>query len=239
MNKTKKQLIEEYGDKLRKLGVNLNVVTKQEILQTINFRCVHKHNFVTHPRCYRNSKENFIEKIACLDLETSNLHANFGMILSWGIKVVGGGYLKDVIRENDNFDERIVKSCVDELKKFNRVVGHYSTYFDIPFLRTRALHWEIDFPEYGSIYHTDVWKIARRKLCLHSNRQGSVAETILHQDIKTRIHPQIWLDIQFGSKSQKEKAIKYIVDHNLKDVKQLEGNYLKLRKFVREGKNSI
>jgi len=235
----KKDIIKIYGERLKELGVNLNVLTKDDLLAILNFRCEHKHSVFTHPNCFRKSNSRGLEKVACLDLETSNLHANFGMILSWAIKFIDGKYFKDVVQEGDEFDYRIVKTCIDVLKKADRVVGHYSTYFDIPFLRTRALYWNIDFPEYGSIYHTDVWKIARRKLRLHSNRQGSVAEAVLHQNIKTRIHPQIWLDIQFGSKAKKEKAINYIVDHNIKDVKQLESNYLKLRKFVREGRNSI
>ena len=153
---TKKELLNEYGEQLKILGVNLNVTTKEDLLSIINFRCQHKHSPFTHPKCYRKIDGGAIEKIACLDIETSNLQANFGIILSWVIKTVGGSYSKDVIKQGDKLDCQIVKSCVNALCKFNRVVGHYSTYFDIPFLRTRALYWGIDFPEYGSIYHTDV-----------------------------------------------------------------------------------
>lgn len=240
---TKQEIIKEYGRDLERVGVNVFCVTKQELLRIINFRCRHKHDFRSHPNCYRESKDNLIEKIAVLDIETSNLDANFGIILSWCIKPLSEKIIENNITFEDikkgTKDRRLTKILIDELCKYNRIVTHYGTYFDIGFIRTRALKHGFDFPDYGQIWHTDVWKIAKRKLKLNSNRQGTVAEAILGENIKTRIHSESWLDMQFGNIQQQKDAIAYIVDHNRKDVIQLERNYLKLRRFVREGKNSI
>ena len=45
--------------------------------------------------------------------------------------------------------------------------------------------------------------------------------------------------IKYGDCKSRNKAIEYILDHNTKDVIQLEGNYLALSPFIKEGRNSI
>jgi len=241
--KTRREIIDIFGSFFADLGINIDVCTKKELLAVLNYRCKHSHSAFEHPSCYKKESK-IVEKVCCLDIETSNLHADFGVILSWCIKSLDNKKLfVDTITLDDihknKYDSRVVESCVKNLKEFDRVVGQFSTYFDIPFIRTRAEHWKIDFPKYGDIYHTDIWKIAKRKLRLHSNRQGSIAETILGQNIKTRIHPKIWLQMQFGSDKVREDAIEYITKHNKKDVIQLEALYKRLRKYVREGRTSI
>jgi len=223
---------------------NANKMLKKEILDRFNYRCEHRHNGWAHPECYKRDRGPE-ERIGCLDIESSNLAANFGVMLSYAIKEVGKKVITDqaVLSIHDintnTSDSRIVAKCVEQMRQYDRIVGHYSSRFDIPFIRTRALKWNIDFPPFGSIYHTDVWRIARAKLRLHSNRQGCVGEALTGKDIKTRIHPEIWAKVTMGSMAARKKALAYIMDHNLKDVLQLEVNYLKLRQFVREGRQSI
>lgn len=239
----KQEIIDKYKDDFKQLGINYQTLTKKELLQIINFRCEHKHSFKTHPNCYRNSPDSMVEKIAILDIETSQLKANFGIILSWSVKELDGEIAVDVLRPDDVaqnlYDKQVTASLIKEMLKYNRLVTQFGTYFDIPFIRTRAERWGLDFPGFRSIYHTDVWKIAKRKLLLHSNRQGSIAETVLGHDIKTRVNPKIWLAIQFGNTDEKEKAMKYLIDHNMKDVIELEQIYKRLRKYIREGRTSI
>jgi len=119
--------------------------------------------------------------------------------------------------------------------------GSHNSRFDIPYIRTRALKWGLDdrFPAYGQLYHTDVWRIARTKLKLHSNRQGSVASGIGEIDIKTKIHPHTWLTMQFGTPQERSDAIAEITEHCCLDVEQLATNYRRLAPFVREGRRSI
>lgn len=222
-----------------------NTMKKDELLDRLNFKCSHGHNGFSHPNCYAKEK-GLKERIGCLDIEASNLKANFGIVLSWAIKVIDSDVIiyDNVTEEdlkNNRYDKRIIETLCDELENFDRIVTHYGERFDVPYLRTRAFKWGLEdrFPHYGELYHTDVWKIARNKLCLHSNRQGIVGEAVQHIDIKTRIVPDIWLAMQFGSERVRRNAIAYIVDHCDNDVLQLEGNYLKLRDFAREGRTSI
>jgi uncharacterized protein YprB with RNaseH-like and TPR domain len=212
---------------------------KDEILKLAKGRCKHGHSYLEHYQCYKNDVED-TERVGFIDIESSNLKANFGIMLSYCIKIRGSDeILFDVITEKDmhcgELDKRIVKHCIEDMKKFDRLIGHYSTKFDIPYIRTRALILGLDFPEYGDINHTDTYYMAKHKLCLSSNRQNVVAEAVQGEDIKSRIEPKYWIPALQGNK----KALDYILDHNKRDVLQLEGNYNKLERFVRRINKSI
>ena len=215
----------------------LGQMSKQGILELFRWRCSHGHSGIAHYSCYLK-EEHGGERIGFLDLECSNLKANFGIILSYCIKDHGGEILYDCITKEDldtDLDKRITKACINDLLKFERVVTHYGERFDLPYLRTRALYWGLDFPGAGEIVHTDVWKIARRKLCLSSNRQGVISEAINRKSLKTRIDSRHWIKALMGEK----KALDYILDHNMKDVIDLEKNYNKLVKFAKKSNTSI
>ena len=247
---TKKELVEIYGLQIKQLGVNINCITKKELDGIVKWRCKHNHTSFEHPACFRRDNTKYIEKIGALDIETSGLQANFGVMLCWYIKDIDAKKIEgDTMNLADlkagRGDSRIVRNCVKAMRKYDRFVTHFGKYFDLPFIATRFLYWKRklkwpeEYPVYGSAYHTDVWMIAKRKLRLHSNRQGAVSETILGKDIKTRIHPELWSKLLIGTEKEKIKAIDYIKDHCIKDIKQLEGNYLALRSLVREGRTSI
>lgn len=220
--------------------------SKQEIARRSMWRCPeHRHLGIGtgHQNCY-NKHFGIVERVGCIDIEASNLKANFGIMLSWCIKTSGTKEIyydclttKDL--QNGIYDRRLTETLIDTMWKYDRLVGHYSCRFDIPFIRTRAIRWNLPFPTIGMIWHSDTWLWARSKLCLNSNRQGNVAAAVQHYDIKTRIHPDKWLAVQFGSKLERKKALEYILDHNEKDVIQLDGNYLALKPFVTERRTSI
>jgi DNA polymerase elongation subunit (family B) len=223
---------------------NLLRATPQELEWLRDHRCqAHGHRYISHFGCFLKEQE-IKEKIGALDIEASNLKANFGVMLSWCIKTVGEDeLLSDCMTSRDIKkglkDKRIVTSCVDAMMKYDRVIGHFSTYFDIPFIRTRALILGVPFPAFGQLYHTDVWKMSKKSMCLHSRRQDVVAKAIQGIDIKTRIHEDIWLDVQFGTDRQRKAGLKYVLDHNEKDVVQLEGNFLGLLPYVPTRRTSI
>jgi uncharacterized protein YprB with RNaseH-like and TPR domain len=214
-------------------------LSKEQLVWLGTNKCKHGHTFLEHYACYMNEEMHNDERVGFLDIESSGLKANFAIMLSYCIKVRGEDKIYcDWFNEKDlknGQDRRIVKNCIRDLGNFDRVIGHYSKRFDIPFLRTRALMLGIDFPQFGELYHTDVWDIAKRKLCLSSNRQGVIAEAINEDFSKTRISHNYWLPALQGDK----KALEYIVDHNKRDVVQLEKNYEKLRVFSKITKSSI
>lgn len=201
-------------------------------------KCSHRHRYTRHFSCFMKDY-NISERVAFLDIETSNLKANFGIVLCWCILDEKGRRFEDVLNKKDvlsgNEDKRIVQSCIDTMMKFDRICGHYSTYFDIPFLRTRALIHGLKFPGQGELYHTDVWRMAKSKLCLHSNRQNVVAESLYGKTVKTRISHPDWRKAMLGD----AKSAAEVLNHCQKDVIDLRKNFYTLLPFIRLTKSSI
>lgn len=212
--------------------MNFARMKKSELVWMANNKCKHGHSYITHPNCY-DADHGKDQRIGFLDLECSNLHANWGIILSYSIKVKGEDkiYSKVISKEELNtcLDKRVVESCIDDIDKFDRIVGYYSTRFDIPYLRTRAIILGVPFPGYGGFLHTDVYYMARNKLCLNSNRLDTVAAALFGETQKTRIEPKYWTKALMGDK----KALAYILDHNQKDVLELERVYDALIDFTK------
>jgi len=218
--------------------VNIRKANKMQYNWLYEHACFHRHRYSIHFNCFLK-KFGIEEKRGFLDIETSNLKADFGIVLCWCILDDEGHLYEDWLTKDDimsdNEDKRVIETCIETMNKFDRIVTHFGTYFDIPFLRTRALVHGLKFPQYGNMYHTDVWKMAKKSLCIHSNRQGCVAEVLQGKTIKTRIDHPSWRKAAFGNK----EAMKEVVDHCEKDVPDLRKNYHSLLPFVREIRTSI
>ena len=180
------------------------------------------------------------ERVACLDIETTDFSADIGLMLSWSIKYIGDRRVRsDVITKKELFDgswdRRILKNLLAELKNADSIVTYFGTGFDNVFLRTRALILGIDFPPYGSITHYDVYYTAKSKLKLHSKRLDSVAQALGCSSQKTPVKIAEWQRARWGD----TEALAYVLRHNKLDVKVLEEVYHKLRPFVKVTRRSI
>lgn len=207
--------------------------TSQEIARRLKFKCEHRHNGLLHAKCY-NTAHGLERRVGFLDIEASNLKANFGIILCWCIKPAGQEEtISDVITKTDLTsgvtDGRIVESCIKTMRQFDTLIGHYSSRYDFPFIRTRALMLGLDFPSYGEIQQIDTYDMAKRTLCLHSNRQAVIAEALNGKTEKTSLDFHYWIEGLQGNK----KALEYILNHCKHDVNDLEKDYNKLAKFVK------
>ncbi len=192
-------------------------------------RCIHRHTIETHPNCFRKGlikrDDWWHDKcIAYLDIEASNLDANWGFVLTWCIKYRGEDKIvSDTITQkelyNGIFDKRIIKSLLEELKNVDIVVTYYGTGFDIPYIRTRATFWglEEEFPAFGKMYHWDLYYKVRRAFKLNSNRLGTVTK-FFGIEGKTHLDPQWFMRAKYGHK----KALKELLYHNEEDVIILE-----------------
>ena len=130
-------------------------MTKEELRVVSTKRCKHGHTYLEHYNCYL--EEVTPEKVGFLDIEASDLKANFGIMLSYCIKDANSDKIWfDTVNEKDlkgDLDKRLVTHCIEDMKRFDRVIGHYSTKYDIPFIRTRAIVWGLDFPRFGELNH--------------------------------------------------------------------------------------
>lgn len=217
--------------------MQLKNINKREILRLANTRCEHGMSLLEHPNCLAEHIPT--EKVGFLDIETSNLHADFGYMISYCIKELDGKIYHAQVTKNDLhkgiIDRRIMMQFVKDAKKFDRLITFYGKRFDMPFLRTRAVFWKMDFPVYTEIYHTDVYDIIKRKFRLHSNRLQCAAENFDIPCKQHRLNPNVWQKAQMGNK----EAIDYILEHNKEDVITLEELWKRINFCFHETKSSI
>lgn len=218
--------------------MNIANTKKDEIIKMANFRCIHHHSGLSHPNCY-DTQNNIKKRIAVIDIETSNLKANWGFVFSYCIKEIGGKLIKRILTPKEIkegvYDKNLIKQFCEDVRQFDRIVGYYSARFDVPFLRTRALYYNLDFPIYHEIHHTDLYDITKRKLNLHSKRLQVVADFF---GIKAKGHPMnpsVWFKAMAGD----VKALNWIMIHNIEDVNTTEELYNKIYNYARITDTSI
>lgn len=222
------------------MSVNPYKLKKQELLTFYTKRCKHRHLYSEHPGCFIAEQE-YEPKIGFFDIETNGLNGNFHIVLSYALKTIGKNDIigRTITKEelhSETLDKNIVEDCVKDMLRFDRLVTYYGTWFDIPFVRTRALKWGInEFPVYGLVRHTDVYYLVKSKLNLNRRRLENVAR-LLGVKGKTHVKPDTWLKAAIqGDK----KALGYIFNHNKRDVVVLEKVWKKLKLYSREYKRSL
>lgn len=218
--------------------MNLANLKKAELVRMANWRCEHRHSGLEHPQCYFAAHGGG-ERVAFFDIETSDLKANWGIMWSYCLKPDGKPVISNVIRpdevRNGTYDKRLCRELVDDLWKFDRVIGHYMCRFDLPFVRTRCVYWGIEFPPFGSLKQKDTWVVLRHKFKLHSNRLQTACEFF---GIPAKGHPMtpdVWLRAYKGEQS----ALDYIEAHNIEDVESTEALWHKIEDYMRLGNSSV
>jgi len=158
----------------------------------------------------------------CIDLETSNLNADFSILLTACIKPFG---LEPIIFRADNYstwekkrsdDSQITKDIANELRKHAIVIGHYSQKFDIPFLRAKMVkHGLAPLPP---MFGIDTWRIAINNFKVSSRRLVSLGNFFDLGD-KSGVEGSLWMS---GAYEGNKEAMNKIVEHNIQDVIILE-----------------
>jgi uncharacterized protein YprB with RNaseH-like and TPR domain len=181
------------------------------------------------------------ERIGFLDIETSNLKASFGYVISYCIKERGGGMLERLITgreiKNGTFDTDLLKQFSEDVSQFQRVCVYWGKdrRHDIPFLRTRALKAGTNFPLYREVVVSDLYDWAKNKLSLHSYKLEVVCREL---DIPAKGHPldgKTWVRAMAGDKG----ALEYILLHNREDVVCMEPLYNMMEPFMRRTRVTI
>jgi len=159
----------------------------------------------------------------CFDLETTNLKADFSVILCAAIKPYGGD---TIIWRADDYpawqkgdradDSEIVADIAKELSKHAVVISHYGTGFDIPYLRAKMIHYGL--PPLPPMFHFDTYGVAKRNILVSRRRLDALAE-YFNLGSKSPVEGSLWLAA--GMNGSKE-AMDKIVKHNIVDVELLE-----------------
>jgi len=228
------------------MKLNIKKLKKSEIDWLATHNCKHSMSYLEHQNCFFIEKpENspFRETIGFLDIETSGFYADYDFMLSWCILNNDTGEIEyDLIKPDEilkeyTFDKRIVGSLSLALKKYDRIIVYNGIdyRFDIPFSRTRALRWGIDFPGYKEIYVEDAYVVVKQKLRLSRKKLGNACGLLEIPAKSLPGDPNIWMRATAGSK----KDLDYILEHNKEDVISLRDLYNRLTKFMLHGKKSI
>ena len=181
------------------------------------------------------------ERIAFFDLEFYNFDADFGFLLSWSIKHLDGPIIHSVITRDeaityDKLDKRLCEEFLKAIEDVDLLVGFFSTRTDVPYIRSRSLWWGLDFPVYGEKKHHDMFYTGRRLLKTHRKSQAAIGAFLLKAESqKNHVDMALWNRARLGD----PEALGYVLDHNDRDVIDLEAIYKILTPFVRMKRNSI
>lgn len=156
------------------------------------------------------------------DLETSNLKADFSILLSAVIKPFGQ---EPVVFRADDYpnweknrgnDKGITEDIAKELKRHAIVITHYGMYFDIPFLRAKMVRHGLEpLPQMFAI---DSWAIARKNFQVSSRRLKNLARFFRIGE-KGQVEGDLWIAAAYDGD---RKAMDEIVEHNIIDCEVLE-----------------
>src|SRR6266446_4770077 len=107
-------------------------------------------------------------KILALDIEASNLSADFGIVLTFGSRMVEGEKKTQVFNILDyqkNYDliaaeKRMLKDISKRMMEADVWLTHYGTWYDLPFINSRLLYHRLPVLP-ANFSHIDTWKISR------------------------------------------------------------------------------
>jgi uncharacterized protein YprB with RNaseH-like and TPR domain len=179
-----------------------------------------------------------MEGIVGLDIETTHLAGNMGHILCACAQPLGGKPVVWQINKQKSWNPTNPKSYVNDKVMVKEIVSyveenadilitHYGTKFDLPFINTRALHWDIN--PLPPVAHIDLWKVSRVNLRLTSNRQATINDLIQAPHSKYKPGWEVWRAAQYGS----SKALKTLTDYCKNDVAGLLENYVRMRPLIK------
>jgi hypothetical protein len=235
------------------MPLEVSKMKKDEILARDKFRCPEKghgsKNGWEHPVCFlRHVKGMYQEKMLFFDIEAEDLNADYGIMFNWYAIDEDGRHFEDYITLKDinkyksnnrdiepKEDTRIVKSLVDLMSKYTRVIGHYSCGYDLPFTRTRAVIDKLDFPSYGMLFQSDTWVILRKKFKLSRNSLENGCRKLVGVTNKDKLS----LSIKHGCLRGEKWAIDISRAHCKKDVIDLVALFELTNKFMKRTRSSI
>jgi len=225
-------------------------LSKDEIIKRSKWRCHHGHNGLDHSTCYDKLKNvNFGERIGFLDIEATDLNADYGIVVCYCIKDANSDKIyEDRITLDDikkysskkrdiepKEDTRVIKSLVRDLKHFDRLVLHYGVGFDLPFIRTRAIICGIPYPTHGAYVMSDTWVMLKKKFKLSRNSLENGCRRLVGTTNKDHLS----MSIKHGALRGEEWAIQDMLIHCRKDVIDTEALYNLIHPFSKKTKSFI
>lgn len=125
----------------------------------------------------------------------------------------------------DRQEKDLLVALIDELKKYDLLIGHNINNFDLGFLRTRAYRHNVPFPLNPITYDTmPAFRRVRMRTILNAVGKPTaslamIADFLGVKQEKTSIFPVEWWQAIWGSETERMEAMNNIIDHCAKDVR--------------------
>jgi uncharacterized protein len=171
-------------------------------------------------------------KAVILDIETTSLEADGGIVVGVGLAPEEGGseYLQ-VNRSRDEAD--VLSKMAQRLQSYEVLVTWNGRGFDIPFLTTRLLKNGLDPRPISSKRHVDLNEVVKSRLRLTFTYLDHVCDFLgiakkkgpMGMDV-----PQLYVRALEGD----TKALDAIRDHCLDDLQATRNVYLRLKPLVEQ-----
>ena len=227
---------------------------KKEIIWLSKNLCkAHSMDYLSHYNCYlkevvhnpdyehkRGTDMPMLNRIGFIDVENLGFKSDFGILLSFAIlddetgEIFGRPITKKEL--NTCMDYKLVKDCVRDMSRFDKLVGYYSSKHDIPYIRSKAVFHKIPFPRYGEIIHQDLYYTIKYKFKLSRNSQQTAYNILVGESHKTHWGRSEWLKaVTQGDK----QSLQYIWEHNQIDVQELRELYHTVDQFTMRSDRSM
>lgn len=174
-------------------------------------------------------------KACILDIEATDLSADFGRILCACVKPIGQKVKTFSQRDDPEYfrkypwdDRPLVRRLLRELKKYDVWITYYGKRYDVPFIRTRSLLCRRSSDPI-SVFHIDLYFFAKFGLCLRRRSLLRLSDLLKSKSRKTELGCKEWSRAATGDIS----SLRYIERHCQADVEVLEEVYQKCRPYLR------
>lgn len=165
--------------------------------------------------------------IAFVDIEATGLRADYNSTLVVSIKPYQSKAYSFSVKQPGN-DKGLVRWARDELAKYDCWVTFYGKGFDIPFLNTRLLKWQM-LPIQKKP-HLDMYFTLKYNLLTARKSQAHLLRFIDTPEQKMDMSPDEWNKVIADPK----KAMPKMIRRCESDVDGLQGLYEKTKHLVRE-----
>jgi len=166
------------------------------------------------------------EAIAFVDIEASNLKADFGTAVVVSVKPYGKKPV--TFSAKPGHDKALLKLVAAELAKYPVWVTFYGKMFDIPFLNSRLL--VNGMPPLPKNHHVDMYWVIKSQTALSRRNQAHLLEWLEADSKKMSVSPNVWATMAANPST----SLRTLRSRCESDVCGLEAMYEKTKHLIRE-----
>lgn len=164
--------------------------------------------------------------LAFVDIEASNLKADFGTVVVVSIKPYGKKPV--TFSAKPGRDKALLKQVAAELAKYPVWITFYGKMFDIPFLNSRLL--VNGLPPLPKHHHIDMYWVIKLQTALSRRNQAHLLEWLNADSKKMSVSPNVWAEMAAAP----DVSLPILVERCESDVAGLEAMYEKTKHLIRE-----